>query len=319
MARSASTSKRVVVVVATLTVSLVACRAFVDLDGLGGGSGVTPAGPDATESDATSTDGANATDGNLHGDSNDVIDATIPDAVYDVSPDVDAALPCPGTGGPAAVRILTSSGSFCIDKTEVSKAQYKAFVAANVSTATQDAFCTWNTSFAPKANWPYPVGEDNLPAGDVNWCDAVAFCKWAGKRLCGKIGGGALSAAEVGNNLINEHAFACSHGGTQLYPYGNVYDGKKCNGGDTADPDVIENVGTRTTCESGWGGVFDLAGNVHEWENSCVVGGGTLQADPCSLQGAAFTHGAGDMTCTSTFGWPRGNHDPEVGFRCCSD
>src|SRR5262245_31170026 len=55
---------------------------------------------------------------------------------------------CPGTAGPQMVDV----GSFCIDATEVTNAQYAAFVQANVppqSVRANPPWCVWNTDYAP--------------------------------------------------------------------------------------------------------------------------------------------------------------------------
>jgi formylglycine-generating enzyme len=317
MARSASASN--VVAIAAVLASLGACRMFVDLDGLGGGGAQTDdgGGTDATTPPDTSSDAA--------GDV--IVDDADLDAPLDVNPDVDASMPCPTGKGPTMIRIPTGNGSFCIDTTEVTNKQYNQFIADSTKNITQDAFCTWNTDFTPKGGWPYAAPtDDQIPVGFVNWCDAAAFCKWAGKRLCGKIGvgavdggtgGAAMSASEWANNLINEYTYACSRGGTRVYPYGNAFDNTKCNGG-TGTAGVIEAVKTRLTCESGWGGVFDLAGNVHEWANGCVVGADP-KTDGCALQDSAAGHADVEMTCTSWFALDRSAVEDEVGFRCCAD
>jgi formylglycine-generating enzyme len=296
--------------------ALGACRAFVDLDGLGGGGGPTPGSEDASVDTASPVDGDVVIDsgpGDAGVDSNVVIDA---------GGDADAGLPCPGTGGPSAIRIPSPNspnGSFCIDTTEVTNKQYNTFIATNPDAGVgQDVRCAWNTNFTPKADWPYAAGQDDKPVGSVNWCDAAAFCKWAGKRLCRKISGGPLTAAEWGNALVNEHAFACSHGGERVFPYAGAYDPAKCNGGETADVDVIENVKTRATCESGWGGVYDLSGNTHEWADGCVIGADPA-TDSCPLQLGSYSHGENDMACSDWTGVARNALENEVGIRCCSD
>ena len=62
--------------------------------------------------------------------------------------------------------------AFYIDEFEVTNAAYQKFIDAT-------------GYFAPRhwANRKYPEGEDNLPVVYVNWKDANAYCRWAGKRL----------------------------------------------------------------------------------------------------------------------------------------
>ena len=103
------------------------------------------------------------------------IDATSGDGSTDVTTDVtesDAGA-CPGTGGPASVRV----GTFCIDATEVTNAQYKQFVVASVGTSRAE--CAWKASYVPSSAWPPGPGADNYPVAYVDWCDATAFCEWA--------------------------------------------------------------------------------------------------------------------------------------------
>ncbi len=64
------------------------------------------------------------------------------------------------------------------------------------------------------------------PLGCVDYCDAEAYCAWAGKRLCGLMGGGPL---EQGSDLLEtEWYFACSNGGSTDWPYGNEHIPGRC-------------------------------------------------------------------------------------------
>ena len=316
MGRSVSASRRVVVVLATLTASLVACRAFVDLDGLGSGPATDGSVPDTTSDVAVApSPDVTDSDGEVHPNSLDGA-TTIIDASDDVPVfDVDASKPCPSTGGPM-VRIATSTGSFCIDETEVTRGDYAAFLSTSPPTNNQGAFCGWNASYLPIVDWPPDINTATYPVGGVDWCDAQAFCKWAGKRLCGKVGGGALTVLEA-QTLSNEWIFTCTGAGTRKYPYGNTYDKNKCNGGET-DPFVgLEKVKSRNECVVS--GVYDLAGNEHELVDSCVVTG-TPEADQCVLQESAYDgHPEADMECTRMGTWARNQAHSAVSFRCCAD
>jgi hypothetical protein len=69
-----------------------------------------------------------------------------------------------------------------------------------------------------------------------------------------------------------------------------------------------------------YAGVYDLSGNLLEWEDSCMVDpdGGV---DICRLRGGAiYAGGPSDMTCDTDSDNERlDNTPPGIGFRCCYD
>jgi sulfatase modifying factor 1 len=233
------------------------------------------------------------------------------DAVADGN---DSAAPtCNGTAGPQAVP----AGTFCIDSTEVTNGQYAAFLASSPDPASQIAPCTWNTSFAPLQ--APDAGADDYPVEYVNWCDAYAFCTWAGKRLCGRIGGGPITADNALVDPAQDEWFsACSHVGERLYPYGITYDPSACNG---PERDAGAWSETADACAGGYPGVRNMVGNVDEWENACVVVDASAPAaDNCVRRSGSFENPDGDVqTCSYYRFGARGATDHDIGFRCCSD
>src|SRR5215207_6646428 len=101
---------------------------------------------------------------------------------------------------PPLIEIPKAGGGFyCMDRTEVTNEEYSLFLASSPGTANQVAACGFNTSFVPDTSAACaaeevakydPVARPNVPVGCVDWCDAKRYCEWAGKRLCGAIGGG---------------------------------------------------------------------------------------------------------------------------------
>src|SRR5690606_27208082 len=76
--------------------------------------------------------------------------------------------------------------------------------------------------------WP---GVSNEPVRYVNWCDARAFCEWAGKRLCAGMNGSALTSAQVDDEADSEWFRVCAGAapeGVNHYPYGSTYQ-EVCN------------------------------------------------------------------------------------------
>lgn len=128
--------------------------------------------------------------------------------------------------------------AYRIDKYLVTNAQYARFVTA--------------TGHRPPADWKNGKAQDGtllLPVTMVNWYDATAYAKWAGKRL--------PTEAEW------EKAARGTDG--RRWPWGNDMDPARLN--------TYYNVGSAsivTTYANGVSpyGVYDMAGNVDEWVDS---------------------------------------------------
>jgi formylglycine-generating enzyme required for sulfatase activity len=216
---------------------------------------------------------------------------------------------------------LVEVDSFCIDSTEVTGAQYERFVTAKAGdTSGQVAGCTDNTTYVPSGAWPIASDALNQPVTHVDWCDAHAFCSWAGKRLCGRIGGSPNPFEAYADELRSQWYRVCSNGGRNAYPYGSTFVAGTCNGsadGCTATCAFID-VATSTGCQGSgaYAGVFDLSGNVMEWEDSC--GTPDAGAEVCRLRGGSiFARGESEMACDADSSDTRLHTAPGIGFRCC--
>lgn len=307
---------------ATMLIALAGCSAMLGLDeyvetgptdargivgnpsGVGDGDGDEVEAGEPTGSDAALTDATLDAGTSPAGDA----DATPVDAARADGGDARAPT-CAGRAGPTMVV----AGTFCVDSTEVSQGQYAAFLAARGSdTSGQPSVCAWNTSFVPGGTWPNP-GAETMPVADVDWCDAWAYCAWAGKRLCGRIGGGQLTPLGRVSASTSEWMSACSRAGTRQYPYGNTLDATKCN----VDRRTAVPVGTRT-CEGGYEGLYDMVGNVQEWEDSCESRDGGGRDDACSSRGDDFAFST-NSDCTHVWMAGRSTRVNYIGIRCCSD
>jgi len=245
-----------------------------------------------------------------------------------------STLVCPDPHNRITVEIpLDGGGFYRIDRAEVKNAEYQAFVDAASPPSGQAAACAFNTSYQPATsngcNQYDPINLKNQPVACVDWCDAAAFCKWDGKRLCGKIGGGSNAPASFADPSKSQWFRACSHAGDNELPYGNTYDGMKCIGLDNAavHPVAVPN----TNCEGGYSGLYDMSGNVAEWDDSCTADSG--MSDLCLSRGGSYLdtnkpvavepsllcnsseHGKAAVMASKA----RSTRDKEIGFRCCSE
>lgn len=231
----------------------------------------------------------------------------------------DGCSPCPEVA-------IIDAGGFGIDATEVTRGAYQAFLADAVDPSTQGPLCTWNQDLAPVEGEEYcedayDFSNPLLPITCVDWCDAAAYCKWAGKRLCGRIGGPAtLLEDEVDDPTKSAWYAACSLGGTRAYPYGDTYDAGFCNVSGGPGSGDVGMCGTYLQCEGGTAGLFDMIGNAEEWEDACSQGPDP-STDNCYIRGGAFHFDELHSRCLSNADRvpDRNFAANDRSFRCCTD
>ncbi len=232
--------------------------------------------------------------------------------------------------------VTAADGRYLIDPYEVTAEDYRAWLSTHPRTTTQPALCAWNDSFEPGVlgpasqalvqaegltidpfceNWltkQAATGNLEVPVVCVDFCDAVAYCQWAKGHLCAQIGGGSLSFTSNPLPARGEWWSACSAGGSRAYPYGATYQKGACSDGNSrAQP-----AGSFPGCTSD-SRVFDMSGNVSEWDDTCSTFDNPPEAETCLVRGGAFFNEGSDLTCTSHRLMPRAVSDTGTGFRCC--
>jgi sulfatase modifying factor 1 len=207
-----------------------------------------------------------------------------PDATADSSPGSDApietsteggspadagpdAASCKTRPGPPMVRVSLrdDAGSFCIDALEVTNAQFNDFLRDPNQAFEAPPNCAGQQT--PRWDPTTTPSELNLPAG-VNWCYAHAYCKWAGKRLCGKLGGGG-PLNWLGCHQQSEWHYACENGTMRTtFPYGDTEDASVCNthvdGGGTPLLPPQSKPGCRGITAP-FDRIYDMSGNSNEY------------------------------------------------------
>jgi len=224
---------------------------------------------------------------------------------------------CPPKPGPTTVRVSAGSHAYCIDGTEVTNAHYAAFLAAHYSLAGSGApgGCDQIADFTPVQDWPAMPGHDAFPVHEVTWCDAYAYCRWAGKRLCGQIGGGPLAQQYEVDATQSQWFAACSGGGKHMYPYGDTYDPNACGGKDAMS--MLGIVGTHPSCVGGFSGLFDMSGSVWEWTDTCAS---DMADEFCHVRGGAYDSTQMELACSGpSRNWKRNSGANNIGLRCCFD
>jgi formylglycine-generating enzyme required for sulfatase activity len=271
-------------------------------------------------------------------------------------------------------------GGYCIDSTEVTVKDYIKFLTAvqptldagpgDAGAGSVPASCDTNPTYwqptcdslpgsccpnstgqSPLGCCPYPSIDgpsptstmDPYPIACVNWCDAYAYCTWAGKHLCGQIGGGALTFGPLLSNATYDEWYqACSMNGAKVYPYGDTFQPSTCAGveyvnamGLPADPQPVASL---PGCVGGYKGIYDMSGNASEWENAC---GGNSATDQCAVRGGSTNNNdisddagaaAGPGLSCGASARDAGPNQytigglgrlfagyADVGFRCCAD
>lgn len=265
------------------------------------------------------------------------------DAAAETSPADREAETCEsGTNhGPPMVEVTTSTGNrYCIDSTEVTEAQYQEFLTSvSFQPGTEHARCAGNQTYEPglwlsSSNpeggcnplfWT-PDLTPNWPVSCVGWCDAYAYCKWAGKRLCGAIGGGEDSTPDSVDT--SQWGYACSQGGVAQYPYGDEFSSSTCDGAAFAGTEKFDqscgcfihsDVGSWTGYHGStapWESIHDMSGSVSEWTDHC-------QGDApvgCLTRGGGFLDDRPEwLTCSDMALIQFRETHANIGFRFCKD
>lgn len=217
--------------------------------------------------------------------------------------------PCPSTSGThPMVRITTPTGSYCMDVNEVTVAQMEAYDGATPSAPAglpSKCAAVWD-------HWyPRDVGIDKSePAINTNWCQAWAYCRWAGKRLCRSIDTkAAISAAN------SELGWACGQGATKSpRPYGTTYVKGTCDvESGRSTPIAITTTPACHGTTAPYDKVLNLIGSAEEWSEECP------DATSCLARGGYFGHASNVAVCAYEFKYALGAQFASLGFRCCAD
>jgi formylglycine-generating enzyme required for sulfatase activity len=202
--------------------------------------------------------------------------------------------------------------SFYIDRHEVTNYRYLKFVEATRHRAPQHVV---DPQYDLWAGTTLSQGVSDLPVVNVDWFDAAAYCRWAGKRL----------PTEA------EWEKAARGTDNRLYPWGNeapslarLNFSRRWQGAHTLQP-----VGNYEAGNSPYG-AQDMAGNVWEWvgdwydAGSYAAGSARNPQGPSSgsskiLRGGSWTNSADTVRTTH-----RREEDPDMrnsdsGFRCARD
>jgi sulfatase modifying factor 1 len=308
-----------VVLTAAINLTLAGCSRDTRLPG---GSARVPDGP----SDAPVDVGAPADAA--------AIDQPVELAAPEVAaPDMAAA--CSGClpleqcwNGLCVARLVAVPAGFSIDATEVTRRQYAAWLATTPPSSGQDGRCAWNDRFAPDAAcMALPsvcqgeaCGQHPQPCVDL--CDAAAYCRAVGKRLCGGFAG--MSPVGPGfnarnNAMVSQWFNACTSNGRYDVTHGIERARGACNDYSIHQTTTVP-VGSMLGCQSpspAYQGIFDLIGNVEEWEDNCFTHPDSLEG--CSPRGLSFGPGAQVPRCTADGFAMRAETRDNLGFRCCAD
>ncbi len=221
---------------------------------------------------------------------------------------------------------IALGGSYCIDPTEVTNEEYIDFFTANPDSTTPG--CGFNVGgYTPTSMWP-PSADSSAsnyvkrPVRFVDWCDAAMYCQYRGKRLCGAMEGGPVQPADLDDSNVDQWFNACTALGTNDYPYGSdTFDTGACtesNGVATLVPIAVRNPQNQVSasCQGGVSGVYQMSGNLAEWQDSCD--GSTGAADNCVARGGSYESTIDTtLRCDAIETFTRNTTAADIGIRCC--
>jgi sulfatase modifying factor 1 len=212
-------------------------------------------------------------------------------------------------------------GNFEIDRTEVTVGQFRTFAQATGlrTKAERDGGglvygAGWERK--PGWNWAAPFGSpagDDEPTVHVTYDEAVAYCRWAGKRL--PTDAEWVEAAYTERRAGPPAPFET--GKRYVYPTGDTPVGANCLGdcGPAAAIDrsavLDRGIGHARagSTRAGVNGLYDMGANVWEW-----VDGG--EGDARITRGGSWWYGRAQMRADYVATKPRDMAVVYIGFRC---
>lgn len=241
---------------------------------------------------------------------------------------------------------------FYIDRYEVSNAKYKQFI---------DAGGYQNPAYWNPVGWAWRVansitlplnwnsnnyhgggiaGNEQFPVNGVSWWEADAYCRWAGGRLPTEA---EWEKAAKGGCETHGDPGQCDASDTPTYPWGEGISGPQANYEGSGDPyesngwttpvgyyDGSNHGGYQTINSPSPYGLYDVAGNVHEWCSTKLAAypynpNDGRENPPATyneccrvLRGGSLDGGTPNLRCAQRYGvyYDSSGRSGTVGFRC---
>ena len=147
---------------------------------------------------------------------------------------------------------------------EILKAASLVFVPTAAAVDLRDYSQWWNWMHG--ANWKHPkgagsdiIGKEKFPVIHISWFDAIAYCKWAGKRLPTEAEWEYAARGGLQNNI---YAWGNEHVDSGIIKC-NYWQGSFPNKNETKDG-FFGAAPVKSFAPNGYG-LYDVAGNVWEW------------------------------------------------------
>ena len=223
----------------------------------------------------------------------------------------DAACPVSPDDGPMVPVQWSDGGVFCIDATEIRSDDYiRLYLTPAFTSKFDGGACAAQSAPNPP---PAPFDKPTPKPAVINWCEANAFCRSVGRRLC-RGGGDKLDPN------TSEWFRACTLDGG-AFPFG-----PDAATGGCSYTSPLSNVGSRPCCVGSVRGLFDMSGNVAEWTSECaspVIDGG---CSAHALRGGSIRKDAeperercGSVELSAPNTQRSNSGDLFAGARCCAD